>query len=340
MRLSLLSLSFILVVVGCSTSMQQRRVVQGQAFGTTYTIQYDSERNDEEEVQKGIDSVIYVMNKSMSTYLPQSDISRINAGDSTVVIDAMFREVFMLSRKLNQQSGGYFDPTIGVLRNAYGFGDVQPLESIDQLTLDSLMQYVGWHKVALKEGGTIKKESPEIYFDFNAIAKGYGIDRIAAYFDKKEIANYLIELGGELSARGTNSVKEQLWVVGVEKPDSPLEERTYGATLGLKDQAMAASGNYRKTRIDPISGDHYVHTINPLTGSAERSDILSAVVVAPSCALADAWATAFMAMGLERAKAVLPGLDTIEAYLIYATSSDTSKWEVYTTSGFEALLQD
>ena len=273
----------------------------------------------------------------MSTYVPQSDISKINTGDSTVVTDAMFQEVFMLSQKVNQQSQGYFDPTIGVLRNAYGFGDVKPLTNINKAVLDSLMHYVGWHKVALQEDGTIRKQHPEIYFDFNAVAKGYGIDQIARYLDNQHIEDYLIELGGELSAKGENKEKAQAWVVGIESIDSQLENRSYGATLNLENRAMAASGNYRKTRIDTISGKRYVHTINPLTGSAERSDVLSAVVLAPTCAQADAWATAFMAMGLERSKEVLKNRNDIEAYLIYEDTLQKSQ-AVYTTVGFEQVL--
>ncbi len=321
--------------ISCSTTSLDKKVIQGQAFGTTYTIQYYGDR-PEKNIQLALDSIFYAVNTSMSTYVPQSDISKINTGDSTVVTDAMFQEVFMLSRKVNQQSQGYFDPTIGVLRNAYGFGDVKPLTSIDKVILDSLMQYVGWHKVALQANGTIRKQHPEIYFDFNAIAKGYGIDQIAHYLDNQHIEDYLIELGGELSAKGENKEKTQAWVVGIESIDSPLENRSYSATLNLDNRAMAASGNYRKTRIDTISGKRYVHTINPLTGSAERSDVLSAVVLAPTCAQADAWATAFMAMGYERAMQALKNESSIEAYLIYADS--LGQEQVYITPGFEEVL--
>jgi len=145
----------------------------------------------------------------------------------------MFQEVFTLSRKVNQQSQGYFDPTVGVLRNAYGFGDVQPLTHIDTLVLDSLMQYVGWKKVRLLDNGRIQKEQE--------------------YLDQQHIEDYLIELGGELIAKGANKEKKQSWIVGVENINSPLGNRSYGATLRLENRAMAASGNYRKTRIDSIS---------------------------------------------------------------------------------------
>ena len=258
MRYILLFLVFIFCF-SCAEE-QKKKVIAGQAFGTRYTIQYYGSQSME-DVRIGVDSVVYAVNKSMSTYLPQSDISKINTGDSTIIIDTMFRDVFTLSRKLNQQSQGYFDPTTGVLRNAYGFGDTQPIEHIDKAILDSLMQYVGWHKVQLQKNGTIKKEHPEIYFDFNAVAKGYGIDRIAYYLDVNQASDYLIELGGELRAKGQHISKNQAWVVGIENIDSPLEDRSYGATLNLENSAMAASGNYRKTRVDSLTGKRYVHTL-------------------------------------------------------------------------------
>jgi len=322
--------------VSCSSKLD-KKVLKGKAFGTTYTIQYYGDISTE-KTRIDLDAIIYSVNESMSTYLPQSDISKINAGDSTIITDTMFQEVFMLSRKVNQQSYGYFDPTVGVLRNAYGFGDVQPLTQIDTTVLDSLMQYVGWEKVALLKDGRIRKHREEIYFDFNAIAKGYGIDQIAAYLDQQQIEDYLIELGGEISAKGINKGKEQAWIVGIENIDSPLEGRSYGATLYLENRAMAASGNYRKTRIDTISGKRYVHTINPLTGSAERSDVLSASVLASTCAEADAWATAFMAMGLERSKRVLSNLKHVEAYLIYQDTLQKSQ-AIYATVGFKEVLR-
>ena len=190
-------------------SCQEKPVVvhdylQGDAFGTTYHIQLYS--NGKTDFKKGVDSVIAIVNHSLSTYIYDSDISKINRGDSTVVVDSLFREVFELSSEIHRKTKGYFDPTIGVLRNAYGFGDTKPLRSIDAETLDSLMQYVGFQKVELKPDGTISKEHPQIYFDFNAVAKGYAVDRIGAFLDSRGIENYLVELGGEILAKGSNPI--------------------------------------------------------------------------------------------------------------------------------------
>ncbi|MBV1922864.1 MAG: FAD:protein FMN transferase, partial [Flavobacteriaceae bacterium] len=193
-------------------------------------------------------------------------------------------------------------------------------------------------KVSLLKDGTIHKDYPEIYFDFNAVAKGYGIDCIADYLDSLHIKDYIIELGGELVAKGLHLEKNKPWVVGIEAIESDLENRSYEAKLKLENQAMASSGNYRKYRIDPVTGKKYVHTLNPITGSAEKSDVTSASVIASTCGFADAYATAFMALGLEKSKKLLATLDGIEAYLTYNDS--LNKQQVYITEGFKKQLLD
>ena len=323
-------------LISCTTEVSDEITIQGEAFGTTYAITYFGKYEKSPRIKRGIDSVVQVVNKSMSTYIPESDISKINKGDSTIVVDDMFTDVFTLSRKLHSLTNGYFDPTVGGLRNAYGFGDTKPLAVIDSVALDSMMRYVGFDKVTLSPKGTIQKEYPEIYFDFNAIAKGYGIDRIAVFLQEEAISDFLIELGGELRAQGKHQLKDKSWIVGVESLDSSVEDRRAAAAVRLPNKSMAGSGNYRKNRIDSLTGKQYVHTINPLTGSAEKSDVLSANVIAPTCAEADAWATAFMAMGLERSKALLATQKDIEAYLVFSDGENSI--DTYMTVGFEKLI--
>lgn len=329
-------LALLICIVSCSQEIPDEITIQGEAFGTTYAVTYFGEAAVAPRIKKGIDSVVQVVNKSMSTYIPQSDISKINRGDSTIVVDAMFKDVFTLSQKLHILTNGYFDPTVGGLRNAYGFGDTKPLAVIDSVTLDSMMRYVGFDKVRLSPKGTIQKEYPEIYFDFNAIAKGYGIDRIVAFLQEENTTDFLIELGGEIRAQGKHIVKDKPWTVGVERIDSSVDNRQATVAVRLNNQSMAGSGNYRKNRIDSLTGKQYVHTINPLTGSAEKSDVLSANVIAPTCAEADAWATAFMAMGLERSKEILITQKEIEAYLVFSDGENSI--ETYVTDGFEKLI--
>jgi thiamine biosynthesis lipoprotein len=340
MRLLYVALA-LLLLVSCKEKESRLLALQGNAFGTTYTIQYvpvakPAANIQRATLQKGIDSIIKAVNKSVSTYMPTSDISKINAGDKGLVVDAIFEEVYQISEAVYLNSQGYFDPTIGVLTNAYGFGELTPIKVIDNAVLDSLMQFVGFNKVALLENGTIQKENPEIYFDFNAVAKGYGIDLIGRYLSMQGVSDYLIELGGEILAKGANKAKGKLWVVGIENVDSSLENRNYATTITLQDKGMASSGNYRKFRIDSISGKKYVHTLNPITGSAEKSDVTSATVVASSCALADAYATALMALGLEKSKEILYRTAGIEAYLTY--NNAFNEQQIFMTDGFNDLL--
>lgn len=337
MKNSILFSIVVLFFISCAEKPLELKVLQGEAFGTTYTIQYFSEA--EFNAQKGLDSVLALVNKSVNTYMPESDISKINQGDTSVVVDEIFKEVYRISETVYTNSEGYFDPTVGILRNAYGFGDTAPSTEIDSIILDSLRKFVGFSKVKLLANGKIEKQYPEIYFDFNAVAKGYGIDKIGSYLDAQGISDYIIELGGELLAKGKNLSKAKIWTAGIEAIDSNRQDRSYVATLQLENSALASSGNYRKYRINPRTGEKYVHTINPLTGFAEESNVTSATVLAPSCGLADAYATAFMAMGLERSKQLLARTDGIEAYLTYTSSeSDGEQQGRFITDGFQSQL--
>jgi len=285
----------------------------GEALGTSYSIIYLA--MDSLDLKQGIDSVFQVVNASMSTYIPSSDISRINSGDTTVVVDAMFMEVLAISREVNKETNGYFDPTVGILVNAWGFGPGVE-RSMDSATVETLRSFVGLDKIRVTEDFRIKKEAAEIQIDFNAIAKGYAIDRLAAFLDEQDLQNYLVEVGGEIVAKGENKIKSQEWVVGIDDPQITLG-RQLKITLNLKDEALASSGNYRKFRIDSLTGQKYVHTIDPKTGFTKNSNVLAASVLAPSCAVADAYATAFMAMDLEDSIALLNTNEILEGYLIY-----------------------
>ncbi|MFC6859108.1 FAD:protein FMN transferase [Zunongwangia atlantica] len=318
----------------CEGNEFEEQNYSGQALGTSYHIKIFTGKEDL-QVEEGLDSIFKVINQSMSTYWDDSDISLINRGVDSIKIDNHFKTVFKASCKIYKETNGYFDPTVGNLVNAYGFGPDKRLDALDDKTIDSLLQYVGFDKLTLSSKGEIIKKNPKIYLDFNAIAKGYTIDVIASFFEGKGVYNYLIELGGELVSKGEHITKQKPFVVAI---DDPLQEdgaRTYQATLKLKNRAMATSGNYRKFRVDSITGERFVHTINPLTGKPERSNLLSASVLAESCMLADGYATAFMALGLEKAKKLSSKLDNIDVYFIYAENDST---KVYTSEGFQEVL--
>jgi thiamine biosynthesis lipoprotein len=330
-------LLILIIFIGCKNEPSMRKkVLQGTAFGTTYTIQYFTPSDFDAE--KKLDSVLYAVNRSMSTYIHESDISKINRGDSTVVVDDLFKEVWRISEIVHNNSGGYFDPTVGSLRNIYGFGDTNYLEVIDAKVLDSVRKLVGFSKVAIKEDGTLHKDNPNIYLDFNAVGKGYGIDCIGNMLVENNIKDFIIELGGEVLAKGQNSSKNKLWTSGVEAINSEVDDRTAVVYFTLEDKGLAGSGNYRKYRVDDLTGKKYVHTINPLTGLAEQNNVTSATVMAPTCALADAYATACMAMGIERAKTMLETLKDVDAYLTYVDTAGTPQQHI--TKGFEEVILD
>ena len=323
-----------LCISGCSSVPLEEQTYQGAALGTSYAVKLFSA--EQADLQPGIDSVFRVINQSMSTYWPDSDISRINNGDTTVVVDEQFREVFNTSKTIYGKTGGYFDPTVGVLVDAWGFGPGSSLE-MDSLVVDSLLRYVGFNKVSLMPDNRIEKADPAIRFDFNAIAKGYAIDRLAVFLDNQGISDYLIEVGGELRSRGMNQAKKQPWLVGIDDPQV-LQGRAIKQIVRLTDQSMASSGNYRKFRIDSVSGQKFVHTIDPLTGYTRNSNILATSVLAPECMVADAYATAFMAMDLKRSKIILADSPELEGYIIYLDQAGNT--QEFMTPGFMKVLRE
>lgn len=332
--IQLLVISFLLI--SCNKQKAQDHRLQGEALGTTYGIRYFSDKDF--EFEKSLDSIYESINSSMSTYRTSSDISKINRGDTSVQVDENFVTVFDASNQIYKESNGFFDPTVGVLVNAYGFGPEKQLKEIDSTSLDSLMNLVGLDKVRITESHKVEKENPYIYLDFNAIAKGYTIDVIAEFLESKDVENYLIELGGELRAKGQNVESKDPWIVGIDDPMQAEGTRELKARVYLKNASMATSGNYRKYRVDSLTGQKFVHTINPLTGKAEKSNLLSASVITDNCMKADGYATTFMALGLERSKEMLERIQNVEVYLIYSDEDGAIK--TYVTPGFKNVLLD
>lgn len=325
-----------MVMVACQPSVNEKvYLIEGEAQGSTYHIKYIAERD--ENLKPAIDSILEVIDRSMSTYRTDSAISKINQGDTTVVVDEHFRKVFEASQQIWQESEGLFDPTVGVLVNAWGFGK-QKISEADLPTdknIDSLRKYVGFDKVALTEKNLIKKRYTEILFDFNAIAQGYTSDVVANYLSARGIKNYIVEIAGEMYLKGKNTVEDKSWTIGVENPLKPLDDRDLVATIQFTNQGLATSGNYRKVWTDS-NGRKYVHSINPLTGRATQSDVLSATVVAPSTMLADGYATMFMVMGLAKSKAFLEKHPDLAVLLVY--SDDKHQEATYKTKSFEKLI--
>lgn len=329
-------LMFVLIASACvSKPKWVKNQNVGPALGTGYSILYMADKPL--DFQQEIDSVFAAVNKSMSTYISDSDISKINNGDTTIVVDTMFKEVFNISTEVYKASGGYFDPTIGVLVNAWGFGPGGQIK-MDSTRVDSLLQFVGWDKVQLNANSTITKQNSNIRFDFNAVAKGYAIDCLGRMLNKKGIDNYLVEVGGEVLAKGTNVLTQKKWTVGIDNPTNSKKRGTAGV-ITLSDRALASSGNYRQFRIDQETGEKYVHTINPKTGLTKNSNVLAANVLASDCATADAYATTFMAMDLEDSVELLATKkDELDAFIMYLDKD--GQLQEFITDGFKEILRN
>jgi len=319
MKYFLLALS--LLLLSCDKDAPNTQSLRGSALGTTYSIKYFSE----DYTLKGseIDSILKDINLSMSTYIPESDISRINAGES-VVVDENFQKVFKASKRIYKNTEGYFDPSVGLLVNAYGFGPKGYSEDVTEKQIDSLFRFVGFNHIQLSEDAEVASSLPVFYLDFNAIAKGYTVDVFGEYLHSKGVNHYLVEIGGEVRVKGENLEKASPWKVGIELPlENNSRELMYG--IQLKNESLATSGNYRKFRLDSLSGKKYVHTINPNTGQSQKTDILSVSVITTTCADADAYATAFMAMGFEKSLRFIEKQNALKVILIYSDSEGNQK---------------
>ena len=322
------------IVVSCTNStLNKPQTYNQEALGTYLSMTFFAD--EQFDLSKKVDSTITAINQSMSTYIPTSDISKINKG-SVIKVDHMFQENFMKSKEIYEITNGYFDPTVGLLVNYYGLGPEKYNLEVNDANTDSLMQYVGFNKVKLDQQQQIIKSHPSVFLDFNAIAKGYAVDRIGVLLEQLGINNYIIDIGGEILAKGTNLERDGSWKVGIDRPSEGNTERAYDYILSLNNKAIATSGNYRKFN-EEESGEKYVHTINPKTGQSEKSDILSASVIANDCMTADAFATAFMSMGFERSLEVFNGLDDIEVLFIYI--DDENEIQSFVSEGLKSKLE-
>jgi len=315
------------LTLACKKDNSEYQHLNGFALGTSFSIVYGDTRINYE---KEIDSLVSVINGSLSTYIAASDISRINDGDSSIVVDGYFSEVFDKSKKIYRESGGAFDPTVGVLVNAWGFGPENEMLSIDSNKIRSLLSRVGFDKVSL-ENNRVVSSVDSVYLDFNAIAKGYTVDVIGRYLESKQIKNYLVEIGGEVRVRGVNS-KGEPWKIAIEKPNFD-GTRSFQAVVGLNNETMATSGNYRKFKIDEKTGNRYAHTIDAKSGYPSKNNLLSASVISGlDCADVDGYATAFMAMGFERSRDFLKAHPELKGFLIY---DEAGKMKTYHTANLQ-----
>lgn len=322
----------IVILTSCKTNKEDIVIIEGNAQGTTYHITYLS--SDGVQYKKEIDSLLAKIDLSMSTWIPNSIISRINNNERNVILDDYFITVFKKSAEVSQKTQGFFDITVGPLVNSWGFGSTTK-KPLKQAKIDSLLKLVNYKMVTL-ENKKVIKEKPKIKIDFNAIAQGYSVDILANFLESKGIKNYLVELGGELKAKGKK--EDEYWKVGIDQPtENALTDRKLEAIINLNNRSLATSGNYRKFYIE--GNQKFSHIINPKTGYPAKNSLLSTTVIADDVITADAYATAFMVMGLNNSIAFLEKNKelNLEVYFIY---DDKGKWKTYTSENLKKQLTE
>lgn len=304
--------------------------IEGFTQGTTFSVIYRSK--DTVSYKTEIKKLLSDIDSSLSTYNDSSVISKINRNQSSTV-DFHFRKVYETSREVSEATNGAFDITVGPLVEAYGFGKSDKID-LDSNKVDSLLDFVGYQKISIKNNQIVKSDS-RIQIDMNAVAQGYTVEVIAHFLEEKNIDNYLVEVGGEVKARGIND-KGEIWKIGIDKPvegnNTPGKNLT--AIVKLKDRSLATSGNYRK--FYEKDGIKYSHTIYPSTGYPARSNMLSVTVFAENCARADALATAFMVMGIEKSRKFVSDNNSISALFIY--SDNKGKYKVDYSEDLEEFI--
>ena len=304
------------------------RTNEGLVFGTVYKITYQHA----DDLQNDIKEAMLEVDNSLSPYNPNSIITHINHNQDTL-LNEHFTHVFELAQRISTETEGAFDITVAPLVNAWGFGFKNSIE-IAPSVIDSLRQFVGYQKIKMVDGKMVK-EDPRLMLDCSAIAKGYGVDRVARLLDKKGVQHYMVDIGGEVVVKGKNP-RMKTWRIGINKPveDSLSVNQELQTILEVSGVGMATSGNYRKFYYK--DGKRYAHTIDPRLGTPIQHNILSATVIAKDCTTADAYATAFMVMGLEKTKAFCEQHPELNAYLICAGEGES--YEIYYTPGMERYM--
>lgn len=281
----------------------------GEIFGSTYFINYESKNN----YQISFDSIFNEINYSVNTYDKNSLLSKWNnSSGKKIKINKHLKELFLQSKKLYELSNGVFDPTVSLLVDFYGFGSKKKSNNPTSHQIDSILQFIGMQKIKLKNNQLIKI-NPNIQMDFNSIAPGYTADLIGEFLESKKNTNYLVNIGGEIRARGKKN--KNIWKVGIENPKQKISEIKAIEKINLINHSLATSGSYRKFRIDK-NGNKISHNINPKNGKADVSNLLSVTVITKKASHADGLATIGMVLGLKKSKEFYIK-NKIPAFLIY-----------------------
>ena len=327
----LLSVSvFLIVLISCTSQSDTLVKFTGETQGTYYAVTYFAK--DGKNYQLGIDSLLHDFDLSVSMWLPQSIISKINRNEPDVVADGHFLGNYELSKKVYEKTDGAFDPTVAPLVNAWGFGFKDRMH-VDKKMVDSLLPLVGFDQVKLVDNKVVKNDS-RIQFDFNAVAQGYSVNLVVNFLKSKGVKACLVDIGGEVMAYGKKP-EGSSWKVGIEKPkDNAAYGEGLKAIVKLENKALATSGSYRKFYEE--NGIRYSHTIDPKTGYPVQHSLLSVSVLADDCGTADAFATAFMVLGVDKSKKILEENPGLEAYFIF--SDETGNLKTFVTKGFRKII--
>lgn len=302
---------------------------EGIIFSTIYHITYQSNT----DYRDSIENLLRRFDSSVSPFNKTSLITAINNGDTTVRADKWLKTLITRSAEISRATNGTFDPTISPLINLWGFGYQKGLTP-DRTAIDTVMQHVGMKNITLYADGRVKKSTPNVTLNFSAIAKGYAVDITARYLESKGITNYLVEIGGEIVASGVNP-EGRKWSIGIDAPSDTAA--ALQRVIHSNKLAMATSGNYRNYKT--INGRRVWHTIDPRTGEPAQNNMLSATVLAPDCMTADAYATAFMVLGVDESLRLLSATPDLDALLIYALK-DTAAYGEYMTEGFKQMTEN
>ena len=318
-------LIFLICLVSCSIDESSKKSVlvtnKGNTQGTYYYIKYLSING--QSFQTDIDSILNEIDLSLSIYNNNSLISNINSGDS-VNTDFLFNTVFDVSKEINEKTNGAFDPSISPLVNYWGFYNYTGVKEIlvDSTEINNILKNIGFGKIKIKNN--LVQLPTNMSLDFNSIAQGYTVDLIGSHLRKVGVNDFLINVGGENLASGKNQ-EGDIWKIGIEKPTNKIND-DYKLILSLNNKAIATSGNYRK--FHKINGKKYSHVIDPSTGYPAYNRLLSVSVIHDDCMIADAYATAFMVMGVKKTKDFIKKNKELQVFLIYS-SKENEELETY-----------
>lgn len=333
--LTIISAPLLLLIFGCSSHKGEYVTSDGFGQGSTYHIVYkiegDSAQITREKIEASIPLWFEQINKSVSGYDSSSAISGINRNEA-IVPDSIFIDIFTFAKEFYVTSGGMLDAASAPLFDLWGFGFTER-ETVTRAGIDSIKQFTGMEMFELRHDSTgyaIIKKDPRAKLNFNAVAQGYSCDYFAERMERMGITDYMIEIGGEIFCKGVNA-KGKKWRIGIDRPvdGNLIPGESLQSVLEVSGKGVVTSGNYRKFYIE--NGKKYSHTIDPVTGMPVEHNLLSATVIAENAMLADAYATYFMVLGVEKSREVLEKTPEIEAMLIYG---DNENMEVYMTDGF------